>query len=223
MSRKKILLLSFFVSTFFEFRCTDLPYKPQYIGLCGIPIDPYSAQGNPSRYIFNLQDSLLIKELEAEARWKVYVINSSDTPKFNFFKKTITFGELDFKLAGIIQKKDTIEFRYGAWYQDTIECIGAENDDYFFEGVGFIKQKPFKVIKNSLSISLLDNKKRIITSVDSLKIPHKSVNNQTDRTYKAYLRLLEHEQPEVTQYINKNKQHLNIWFLNESKRRGIIK
>ncbi len=223
MSRKKNLLLFLFVSTFFEFGCTKLPHKPQHIGLYGVPIDPYSAQANPSRYIFNLRDSLLIKELETEARWKVYAINSADTPKFNFLKKSITFGELDFKLAGVLQKKDTIEFRYGAWYQDTIECIGAENEYYFFEGVGFIKQTPFKIITNSLSISLLDSKKRVITSVDSLKMCHKAINNQTDRTYNAYLRLLEPEQPEVTQYMNKNKQHLNIWFLNESKRRGLIR
>jgi hypothetical protein len=149
-------------------------------------------------------DSLGVQGLYDKTKWVLYCIYCDDTcvlkKGFSSTGGIKTFGELDLRFTELRQVGDTVELDF-RFYNDTIRCDIASLMDYkkIATGVGYKK--------NSDSILYYTSS----TTMHSFweKGPHSR--------YETPL------QPEVISYIMNHKESLNPWFLEEAKRKKIIK
>lgn len=146
---------------------------------------------------------LKIENWYDKSKWALYCIYCKDTVKFEpqtNVKELTTFASLDLKLEDVKQFKDTTELLFYFYYKDTLKCDYKVLKNLFIAtGTGFIK--------GSDSIYYYTADGHGVTKFWE---------------YGDKSRIANPLQPEVTNYINNNKNKLHPWFRDEAKRRGII-
>jgi hypothetical protein len=144
-------------------------------------------------------DSLHLQTLYDSARWVIFTwqCDFPYRPKADTLVNK-TFGELLLSFDHLIMKGDTIEFRFK--YIDSNKTIGSYAVRDFIElvtGVGY-------------------------TSVSHEKIYVSSPNGFNWHTDDPNSRYINPLQPNVIDYIKRNKAKLNPWFREEAVRRKVI-
>lgn len=151
-----------------------------------------------------LIDSLGLRQQFIDWKWKIYCVNCDQ--KLNFLDSTIhdtvAFGTLPLKFDGLEKKKDTVILDFMFFYNDSISCV------------------PGRVIKNRVIYSAayklgVDTPLYYFTS-DATFTVHCLDTLHCDSRYVKPL------QPEVIEYIRKNKEVIDPWLRAEAVKRGVI-
>jgi hypothetical protein len=135
-------------------------------------------------------------------KWRLFCVYCDNPVRFissSGLKTELTFGSLDLKYAGLYQANDTTEIYFDFYFEDTIKCVNTilENPP-IATGAGFL------------------------SGTDSISYFTSSSTMNRFWTNDPGSRFSSPIQKEVVEYLKKNKQSVNTWFYNESKRRGLV-
>lgn len=149
-------------------------------------------------------DSLHMQKQYDLAKWTLYCIHSTDTLKIpnDTNRQIITLGELPLRFDTVYFRNDTSEIDFRFYYQDTILVDGRLATNAVTWGTMFKGND-----ENVVRYSSFGNSSFYVTC-DFKDCPDRFVNPL---------------QPEVVAYLNQNRKKVNPWFLNEAKKRNVIK
>jgi hypothetical protein len=137
-----------------------------------------------------------------QAKWIMYCIHCDEVTRWRpqyFYLPSVPVGTLDLRFRGASEKGDTVEIYCMFYYHDSIPCNANTLTNYFdlLNGIGFDKKsvkKLYFIRDNAMFVSLGKN-----------------------------MRYINELQPEVIEYIQKNRNELNPWFRDEAIRKGILR
>ncbi len=178
-------------------------------------------------------DSVYLKEIAADIKWRTYCICCMDTvrirPEFThkYEYKYFLFGELDL-VCEVGKDQDNHIMRYFGNKKIIKSCGGQcypilsndtstaphlsrrdGNGNFFIPGFNYSKQVPGIPVEFGFDYA--------IYSTDTF--PARRHGCRIDRAKKI---LFDPFQPDIIQFVRENAGRLNPWFLNEARKRGMF-
>jgi hypothetical protein len=164
-------------------------------------------------------DSLGIQNLYDIGKWKLYTLNCLDSIEVIKDKEKISFSKLDIIIDTLIFNDNVIEINY-KFHSNKINNIeNYINHRNFIRGIGFYN-KTDSIVYFSMNSHLRYKYEYRIT--DSIKRIKMTKELPLEFRKKTSLFLYDPLQPEVLEFIKKNKNELNPSFRNEAINKGII-
>jgi len=163
-------------------------------------------------------ESLGVQQQYDQTKWQLYLLKCDDTPRLGESGEDVlnpprSFGSLALKFDSLWHRNDTTAFYFDFYVNDTQSLLSLAGYRYlkhgYYSGMLFYKGQ------DSLTVCYVSNHSSF--PYDCIKSLSQKIYDTT--TYK----LVKPLQPEVIQYINKNKEQLHPWFYQEAKKRGVIK